>query len=196
MRTASRTVQKMRGSAEPGAVVILPATWLSACSRGLRARRVHLRRPAHSTSDDLSQPPRSAPASELGSLAPARPLFYRSRHRRIDMPQLDSEYPVENDAKSAKILEDIAERPHTPPRRDLSFYIVLIVAVIPLWSAVPLSWAFVLYSLRSGNIWSYAWKGQILFAFALVEVRYDQVNLVRSRSYNPRRCSSVFITII
>ena len=81
------------------------------------------------------------------------------------------EIPVENAAKTADIIEDVAERLHTPPQRDLSFYLVLALAVIPLWSVVPLSWAFVLYSLRSGLIWSFAWKGRSLFALALAEVR-------------------------
>ena len=65
---------------------------------------------------------------------------------------------------------DIAETLFKPPRRDLSFYIVLICAVIPLWSVTPASWAVVIYSLRTGAIWSYGWIGWAVFTVALVEV--------------------------
>lgn len=82
-----------------------------------------------------------------------------------------TENAVENGPKTAEISQDIAETHHTPRRRDLSFYIVLIIAVLPLWSVVPLSWAFVVYALRSGSIWSFTWKSQVLFALALTEVR-------------------------
>ena len=85
--------------------------------------------------------------------------------------------PTENDPAEAEILlHDIAESRHIPRRRDLSFYIVLIMAVIPLWSVVPAAWAFVLYALRSGKIWSFTWKGQSLFALALLEVRDPEIH--------------------
>ncbi|KAJ8519372.1 hypothetical protein ONZ45_g3679 [Pleurotus djamor] len=57
--------------------------------------------------------------------------------------------------------------------RDASFFLVLFLVVGPLWCAVPLSWAFVLYSLHSGAIWSYAWSGKILFAVCLAEVFFS-----------------------
>ncbi|GJE84212.1 alpha/beta hydrolase [Phanerochaete sordida] len=81
--------------------------------------------------------------------------------------------PTENGAQATEILEDISEKLHLPRRRALSFYIVLIIAVFPLWSVIPLSWAFVVYSLHSGNIWSYTWKGLALFAVALAEVFFS-----------------------
>ncbi|KAF4602046.1 hypothetical protein EYR40_005247 [Pleurotus pulmonarius] len=58
-------------------------------------------------------------------------------------------------------------------RRDLSFYFVLLFLVGPLWCAVPLSWAFVLYSLHTGRIWLYAWQGRTVFTVALCEVFFS-----------------------
>jgi hypothetical protein len=74
-----------------------------------------------------------------------------------------------------------------PPRqRNLSFYLVLLVAVMPLWSIVPLSWLFVMYSLRTGIIWSFGWRGKAWFIAALCEVG---VHLCRCLS-RPRRYPS------
>ncbi|CCM03181.1 uncharacterized protein FIBRA_05303 [Fibroporia radiculosa] len=80
-----------------------------------------------------------------------------------------------------KTVADLAEQIHPRRQRDLLFYIVLVVAVIPLWSIVPLSWAFVIYALRSGQVWAYAWRGQALFAAALCEVFFSvyHFNLVK-----------------
>ena len=55
-------------------------------------------------------------------------------------------------AAAEKLLPALAETLHVPPRRDLSFYLVLFVAVLPIWSIVPLSWAFVAYSLLYQNV--------------------------------------------
>ncbi|KAF5344126.1 hypothetical protein D9758_008873 [Tetrapyrgos nigripes] len=69
---------------------------------------------------------------------------------------------------------DSSELPHAPPsRRTWSYYFVLLVLVAPLWSSVPLSWAFVIYSLRFGKIWSYSWPGLLLFALTLSEVIFS-----------------------
>ena len=65
----------------------------------------------------------------------------------------------------------LAESLHAAPRRDLSFYLVLIIAVAPIWSVVPLSWGFVVYALYAGLVWTFSWKGLCLFALALCEVR-------------------------
>ncbi|EKM59225.1 uncharacterized protein PHACADRAFT_249515 [Phanerochaete carnosa HHB-10118-sp] len=92
-----------------------------------------------------------------------------------------AENPIENRSQAAKIYEDLSEKAHLPRRRDLSFYFVLIIAVLPVWSAVPLSWAFVVYSLYSGNVWSLTWKGQILFAIGLVEVFFSVYHYHLSR---------------
>ncbi|TFY78761.1 hypothetical protein EWM64_g5252 [Hericium alpestre] len=62
-----------------------------------------------------------------------------------------------------------SEKAHIRPSRDLSFYIVLFIAVIPLWSIPPLSWTFVVYFLRTGHIWSFTWWGKAWFAAALAE---------------------------
>ncbi|KAH9951617.1 hypothetical protein B0H21DRAFT_874266 [Amylocystis lapponica] len=79
------------------------------------------------------------------------------------------------DAKPAaeKVVADLAEQLHIPRKRHFTFYIVLVVAVIPLWSIVPLSWLFVLYALRSGKIWTFAWRGRALFIAALCEVFFS-----------------------
>lgn len=71
----------------------------------------------------------------------------------------------------SQVLEDIAETPYPTRSKDLSFYLVLFFAVLPIWTIVPLSWTFVIYALRSGQIWSFAWKGRLSFAVALCEVR-------------------------
>ncbi|KZT12486.1 uncharacterized protein LAESUDRAFT_668166 [Laetiporus sulphureus 93-53] len=75
--------------------------------------------------------------------------------------------------KQQNTVTDISEQLPPARRRDLSFYIVLFVAVIPLWSVIPLSWAYVIYALRSGNIWTFAWCGRALFAAALCEVFFS-----------------------
>ncbi|KAK7695883.1 hypothetical protein QCA50_000521 [Cerrena zonata] len=70
-------------------------------------------------------------------------------------------------------VKDITDVLHPPRRRTLSFYLVLLIAVLPIWSIVPGAWAFVIYSLHSGSIWTFSWRGQSLFAFALCEVFFS-----------------------
>ncbi len=72
---------------------------------------------------------------------------------------------------SEKLLPAVVDTLHTPPGRDLSFYLVLFVAVLPIWSVVPFSWAFVIYALHYGLIWNFSWRGWTVFAVALSEVR-------------------------
>jgi hypothetical protein len=147
------------------------------CSRGkLCARRVRQRPPSAglTTSDksfDLASLGSVYLLPELGSRPQLVLSFIRFpyRFRYLDMDNA-VENSVASDAKMAEILEDISEAIHQHPRRDLSFYLVLILAVLPLWSVVPLSWAFVIYTLWTGNIWFLTWKGQAIFALALVEV--------------------------
>ncbi|TFY64279.1 hypothetical protein EVG20_g5999 [Dentipellis fragilis] len=67
----------------------------------------------------------------------------------------------------------VSERPYVPPPKDLTFYIVLLVVIIPLWSIPPLSWGFVLYSLRTDSLWTFAWLGKFIFALALAEVFFS-----------------------
>ena len=69
-----------------------------------------------------------------------------------------------------KLTPALAEALHTPPRRDLSYYLVLFVAVLPIWSVVPLSWGFFVYALHYGLLWTFSWRGWCLFALALSEV--------------------------
>ncbi|KDQ61819.1 hypothetical protein JAAARDRAFT_31292 [Jaapia argillacea MUCL 33604] len=68
---------------------------------------------------------------------------------------------------------DLSEQPAPPPRRYLSFYIVLIFAVIPLWSIVPLSWAFLVYVIWSGAVGSLSWRARGLFVLSLCEALFS-----------------------
>lgn len=74
-----------------------------------------------------------------------------------------------------KTVKDLAESLAPPRQRDWSYYFVLFVAVIPLWSIVPLSWFFVIYALRSGAWATYGWLGRALLIAALFEVRRDRI---------------------
>jgi pimeloyl-ACP methyl ester carboxylesterase len=74
---------------------------------------------------------------------------------------------------SPQIPLDPSEEIEPSRKRDLSFYIVLLFVVAPLWGTVPLSWAFVVYALRSGSIWTYTWLGRSLFLLALCEVFFS-----------------------
>jgi len=68
------------------------------------------------------------------------------------------------------MFQDIAEGLPQPRQRTLSFYVVLLCLILPLWSVAPLSWAFVVYVLSSRRVSSFAWPGSVLFATALCEV--------------------------
>ena len=70
-----------------------------------------------------------------------------------------------------KAVKDLAEVLTLPRQRDLSYYIVLFVAVIPLWLIVPFSWFFVIYALHSGAWAMYGWLARTLLAAAFIEVR-------------------------
>ena len=79
--------------------------------------------------------------------------------------------PAARKMKAEKLVPAVAETPFPPARRDLTFYLVLLFAVAPIWSVVPLSWAFVIYALHYGLIWTFSWRGWALFVVALSEVR-------------------------
>ena len=64
----------------------------------------------------------------------------------------------------------ISEHPARPPSRDLSYYLVFVLLVFPIWSITLLSWAFVLYELKGGGLWTLSWHGKALFTYALSEV--------------------------
>ncbi|KAJ4478210.1 hypothetical protein J3R30DRAFT_3333115 [Lentinula aciculospora] len=68
---------------------------------------------------------------------------------------------------------DISDISDTIQRRTISFYAVLLFLVAPLWSAVPLAWAFVIYALHTGKFWSYSFLGLNLFAVAFLEVLFS-----------------------
>jgi hypothetical protein len=90
--------------------------------------------------------------------------------------------------------------------RTLSFFLVLTIAVLPLWSIVPLSWFFVIYSLRTGVVGSFGWRGRAWFAAALCEVSvplYPSHSILKCLLKNvdiylftSDRSPSVFITTI
>lgn len=65
---------------------------------------------------------------------------------------------------------DISESQEPQRKRDSSFYVALFCAVLPLWSVVPASWLFVVYSLYTGRIWHYGVSGIVIFSLALGEV--------------------------
>lgn len=65
---------------------------------------------------------------------------------------------------------DPAERPHNNPKRALSFYLVALFTVVPVWSLTPISWAFVLYTIISGNLLRASWPSKAWFFVAFCEV--------------------------
>ena len=71
------------------------------------------------------------------------------------------------------MAEDISELSPAPRKRDASFYLVLFFFGGPIWSVVPMSWAYVIYSLSYYRFLSYTPGRQSLFAFALCEVGDD-----------------------
>ncbi|KAF9464478.1 hypothetical protein BDZ94DRAFT_1216623 [Collybia nuda] len=68
---------------------------------------------------------------------------------------------------------DIAEIPLPSRNYTFSYYIVLVCLVAPLWSSVLASWAFVIHSLWSGRIWTFAWPHKFVFAVTLCEVFFS-----------------------
>lgn len=71
---------------------------------------------------------------------------------------------------------DLAEIPYVPPPRVLSYYLVLVCVVLPLWLVTPISWSFVIYTLYNAKLWSFSWNTntRLYFAAALCEVRTFQ----------------------
>ncbi|KAI0005030.1 hypothetical protein BJV74DRAFT_806468 [Russula compacta] len=67
----------------------------------------------------------------------------------------------------------ISEQPRRPPSPDLSFHLVLIFCVFPIWSIPIFSWFFVLYELRGGGIWGLSWHAKALFTYTLAEVLFS-----------------------
>ncbi|KAH6915372.1 hypothetical protein BKA70DRAFT_575633 [Coprinopsis sp. MPI-PUGE-AT-0042] len=67
----------------------------------------------------------------------------------------------------------ISEVPEIPRQRSRCFYSALFSFILPLWSVIPISWAFVIWSLYTGRIWLYRYPGLTLFTGALVEVFFS-----------------------
>ncbi|TCD60428.1 hypothetical protein EIP91_010080 [Steccherinum ochraceum] len=76
---------------------------------------------------------------------------------------------------------DISEKAQESRKRTKSFYLVLFFTVIPVWSAVPLSWAYVLYAFYSGSASRRDWRSTSLFAIAASEVIFSMYYFCMSR---------------
>lgn len=55
-------------------------------------------------------------------------------------------------------------------RPTVSYYLVLVLIVIPFRAVTPVSWCYIIYSLYTGAIWASALKQHLVFVIALVEV--------------------------
>ncbi|TRM67722.1 hypothetical protein BD626DRAFT_479629 [Schizophyllum amplum] len=74
---------------------------------------------------------------------------------------------------SHDMKKDIAEEPLAHRPYTTSFYAVLLLLVAPLWAAVPLAWLFVIYTLRTGKLYTVSWTYTALFVLALCEVFFS-----------------------
>jgi hypothetical protein len=55
-------------------------------------------------------------------------------------------------------------------RPTFSYYLVLVLIVIPFCAVTPVSWCYVTYSLYTGAIWTSTLKQHAAFVVALAEV--------------------------
>lgn len=105
-----------------------------------------------------------------GQLGPRDPItvkYFISRHQSVK----DTQRPPLDIPSLFLFLTVMGLDTLDPPRRrDLSFFLVALFVVAPLRLVAPLSWIFVVYSLYTGFIWSFTWRGNLFFAFALCEV--------------------------
>uniref|UniRef100_A0A0W0FJY6 AB hydrolase-1 domain-containing protein n=1 Tax=Moniliophthora roreri TaxID=221103 RepID=A0A0W0FJY6_MONRR len=67
----------------------------------------------------------------------------------------------------------IDENPDTPRRRTISYYLVLLTLVLPVWCLVPVSWIYVLYTLRYSTFSHLSSAKLTLFAVAACEVAFS-----------------------
>ena len=67
-------------------------------------------------------------------------------------------------------LQDVSEVVFPTTRPTFSYYLVLVVVVIPFCALTPASWCYVLYSLYTGSIWTFTSRQHATFAVALAEV--------------------------
>ena len=57
-------------------------------------------------------------------------------------------------------------------RRTLTYYLVLVIFVFPIWGIVPASWAYVVYTIVGSYFFSYSLGKQALFLLACCEVSF------------------------
>ncbi|KAH8105879.1 hypothetical protein BXZ70DRAFT_917198 [Cristinia sonorae] len=74
---------------------------------------------------------------------------------------------------SPHLFDDISEKIHETRPRRLDFWAVLFLAVLPVWSVIPLSWAYVVYATYTGLLWRQEWASRILLAVASCEVLFS-----------------------
>ncbi|KAF8913969.1 hypothetical protein CPB84DRAFT_1758047 [Gymnopilus junonius] len=78
-------------------------------------------------------------------------------------------------------VHDISEHPHPPRSRDWSFYAVFFLAVVPLWSSVPLAWLFAAYSLYGSRWLSYGTVGRSILFISCCELLFSLYHLHLAR---------------
>ncbi|EPQ59444.1 hypothetical protein GLOTRDRAFT_109691 [Gloeophyllum trabeum ATCC 11539] len=75
--------------------------------------------------------------------------------------------------EASDVVRDPSEVALAARKRDVSFYLVLVFAVGPIWSIVPLSWAYVVYNLWSGRVWFLSWHEAAAFGAAVCEAFFS-----------------------
>ena len=70
------------------------------------------------------------------------------------------------------------------PSRSVSFYLVLIFVVGPVYAAVPFAWAFVLHALWTSAVYSYTLPGKAAFLWAVFEVVFSILHYTLARRVN------------
>jgi hypothetical protein len=68
------------------------------------------------------------------------------------------------------MVEDLSEVRDPPRTRTTSYYFVLCLLVAPVWGFIPASWAFFIWSLYNGDVWTCDLHWRIAFIVASVEV--------------------------
>ncbi|KAL0576920.1 hypothetical protein V5O48_005066 [Marasmius crinis-equi] len=74
-------------------------------------------------------------------------------------------------------LIDISELLDAPRRRTISYYLVFIFLILPLWSVVPFSWAYVLYTIAYSRITS---TNVAFFAIMFCEAAFSVYHAILS----------------
>ncbi|KAI0347262.1 hypothetical protein BDW22DRAFT_1480926 [Trametopsis cervina] len=86
-------------------------------------------------------------------------------------PSAETDPVAEVDKKQA--VEDVSELFQPRPPRSWDYWLVLLVAVVPIWSVMPVSWGYVLYILWFGQVWTLGWKGRVGLVISLAEVCFS-----------------------